>query len=254
MSEMNLRQRIVLADFLAKHFAAARKDRLNPEALDEMVPGERLAARFGSRVAAWVSVPRPATRASVVNEKAFTEWVRKNLGDDEILTVEIVRPGTQKALLETAKAHGGMWVNGDGEKIAIPGIKVETGDPAVRIELEDGAAEIIGEAWRDGTIDVGSLLALPVPKEPERKTYPASDPLYMDEHGFFDPERAAHHACVVQGGFSTPPIEAYRMIADGGVAEERARKWLVSQGLDQEDPARGKSTPWPLPAGGDGGE
>ena len=60
---------------------------------------------------------------------------------------------------------------------------------------------------------------------------------------------AAAHAVMVQGGYSTPPIEAYRMIRDGGVAAERALAWLAEVGLDPADPREGKDTPWPIPAG-----
>lgn len=68
---------------------------------------------------------------------------------------------------------------------------------------------------------------------------------WQDEHGFLGPEEAAKHAIVVQGGFSTPPIEAYRMIRDGGVMRERALAWLAEHGLDLVDPREGKDTPWP---------
>lgn len=70
---------------------------------------------------------------------------------------------------------------------------------------------------------------------------------WEDEHGFLDPVKAAAHAVVVQGGFSTPPIEAYRMIRDGGVMRERALAWLAKYDLDPADPREGKDTPWPLP-------
>lgn len=50
-----------------------------------------------------------------------------------------------------------------------------------------------------------------------------------DEHGFFNPELAATHAVVVQGGFSDPDTEAKRMILDGGVSAERARKWQADK-------------------------
>lgn len=54
-------------------------------------------------------------------------------------------------------------------------------------------------------------------------------PIYGDENGFHDPETAAAHAQLVQGGFSTPDIEADRMVKEGGVARTRADVWRVKQ-------------------------
>lgn len=43
---------------------------------------------------------------------------------------------------------------------------------------------------------------------------------------FRSPELAALHAVIVQGGFSTPAIEAKRMLCDGGLGGIAARHWL----------------------------
>jgi hypothetical protein len=58
---------------------------------------------------------------------------------------------------------------------------------------------------------------------------------FADEHGFRDPDRAAEHAVVVQGGFTTPLREAGRMIRDGGIHAERARAWLAANGYTEQD-------------------
>lgn len=58
---------------------------------------------------------------------------------------------------------------------------------------------------------------------------------FTDQHGFRDPEKAAEHACTVQGGYSSPLIEAGRMLRDGGIAAERARAWMDSKGYTDED-------------------
>lgn len=56
----------------------------------------------------------------------------------------------------------------------------------------------------------------------------AVEPSYTDEAGvFWSPVHAAAHAVHVQGGFSTPEIEAQRMLADGGEAAVRASLWAV---------------------------
>ena len=54
--------------------------------------------------------------------------------------------------------------------------------------------------------------------------------VFMDDDGLFlGPVEAAQHAIMVQGGFSTPEIEAERMIRAGGVQKERAEAWLADQ-------------------------
>jgi hypothetical protein len=58
---------------------------------------------------------------------------------------------------------------------------------------------------------------------------------FADEQGFRDPEKAAQHAVMIQGGFSTPLREAGRMIEDGGVGRERARAWLAAHGYTELD-------------------
>jgi hypothetical protein len=262
VNDLNLVQQLAVAEFLAQHFAGVRKTELNPEAAAAMDVGERHAAKFGGRRAAWVSMPTPATRASVKNDRAFLAWVRKNL-PEEIETVEVVREGTRKRLLDMAKAGG--WPDpSSGERITIPGVEISPGDPSVRVEMDSAAMEVIGAAWRAGEIDLGAMLALAAPEpaptpaaEPEAETMAKIAPtlpdpvpsFFSDEHGFIDPERAAEHACVIQRGFSTPPIEAYRMVRDGGIGRDRALAWLEKHGLDPADPREGNDTPWPLPDG-----
>jgi hypothetical protein len=58
---------------------------------------------------------------------------------------------------------------------------------------------------------------------------------FADRDGFHDPEKAAAHAVIIQGGFSTPLREAARMISDGGISAERARAWLAAKGYTDDD-------------------
>lgn len=52
---------------------------------------------------------------------------------------------------------------------------------------------------------------------------------FFPDGTFKSPEMAALHATSIQGGFSTPAIEAERMIADGGLGAIAARAWLARQ-------------------------
>jgi hypothetical protein len=156
---LDLDQRLAVTEFLKKHFEGIRKTALNPEAQADMVVGERHAAKFGGRVAAWVSMPSPATRVS--SKDLLLAWCRKHLPEAvETVSVDRVRPETERALVEMVKQHGG-WVNPDGEVVPVSGI--ETGDPSPRVELQDDAEAVIAAAWAAGEIDLGGMLALPAP-------------------------------------------------------------------------------------------
>lgn len=61
---------------------------------------------------------------------------------------------------------------------------------------------------------------------------------FADRQGFHDPKRAAEHAVMIQGCYSTPLREAGRMIKDGGVSAERARAWLAAHGYTENDVER----------------
>lgn len=50
---------------------------------------------------------------------------------------------------------------------------------------------------------------------------------FLADGTFRSPELAALHATIIQGGFSTPRIEAERMLRDGGLGAIAARRWLL---------------------------
>lgn len=158
MNGLTLRQKLALASYLMKHIEQdIRKGQLNPEAVAEMTMGERLAAKFDGRVAAWVSMPQPATKVN--RPDALLAWCRRYL-PEAIEQVDRVRPETARALVEDVKKYGGWPKNGDTEQV-IPVDGIDTADLTPRVDLEDDAAEVIGAAWRAGVIDLTGMLALP---------------------------------------------------------------------------------------------
>lgn len=189
--------------------------------------------------------------AYVDSENDLMAWVLAEHPDQVEL---VIRDSYKKALLDHAKKAGQAIDPATGEKV--PGIAVKPSKAYVSIRFKTGAKEAVAAAWRDGQLPGVEIVApaaieaaeeeAPVPTAAE---YAAMcEALYRDEHGFLGPEAAAAHVYLVQGGFSTPPIEAYRMIRDGGVHAERALAWLSEVGLDAADPHEGKQTPWPLSA------
>jgi hypothetical protein len=246
---MTLDEWLGVAQFFAKYFATSvRKERLDPLAVQAWEVGERHSISVGGRLLGWASLPNPATL--VRDKNALLEWCRKYL-PEAIETTEQVRPETARALVEQVKKHGGWLRDGDLDDI-VPVDGIETNALSPKVDLDKDAEDVIRAAWAAGKIELGGLLALPPAPEPEPEPFPLMTerepfgPPFCDEHGFKSPVMAAAHAVMVQGGYSTPPIEAYRMIRDGGVAAERATAWLDENGLPLDDPREGKDVPWPL--------
>ena len=164
MSELPLKEQLALAEFLATYFTSMRAELLNPQALDEMVTGERLAVRFAGILAAWVSLPKAAETASVKNKAAFLAWMKEHMPHG-VETVEQVRPGTQAQLLREAKANGGKWISPDGEAFEIDGVEFGTRKQTPHVELTGDAAAAVSAGVRAGDINFGQLLlALPAGK------------------------------------------------------------------------------------------
>lgn len=163
MKPLTLAQRIALVKFWSDQLAALRAGELNPAAISDGEPGERIPVKFAGRLAGWVSIPKPSKRVKVVHEARLLAWVREHQ-PHQIETIDRVRPEHVRILGDAMKKHGG-WLNVDtGEVIPIPGMEVTDGEPAPRVDLGDDAGEIIGQAWRNGEINPADLLALPAPE------------------------------------------------------------------------------------------
>lgn len=172
----------------------------------------------------------------------------------ELVQVRISKTA-REALDKQVEETGGFIadpVTGEPEKVAEVTRLNATGTfrfiPGKRFEQQIRDAIDAGQITGDGTIAEAEPSPLPAGADPAEHFHDAAP--FRDEDGFLSPEKAALHAAIVQGGYTTPPIEAYRMIHDGGIAAERARAWLIERGLDPADPHRGEQTPWPLPVTG----
>lgn len=91
------------------------------------------------------------------------------------------------------------------------------------------------ERWLSGAITQETQPEPAAVASPERYFADEMNGFFADPEGFHDPEKAAAHAIIVQGGFSTPLREAARMIKDGGVHEQRARAWMRAKGHTDAD-------------------
>lgn len=186
MNSLSLPQRLALVKWLTDELKALRADELLPASERELPPGSRIAAMFGGRQAAWVSVPQPSQPSAYVkDEKALLAWASKNYPakveptvevkvDDDLIAFlaehypsalehgERVQPAWVSDILAALVSKQGYYATITGEKLTeVPGVEIpESAPPVPRVNLTDDAAAIIGEAWRDGDIPMGELLAL----------------------------------------------------------------------------------------------
>jgi hypothetical protein len=186
MSALSTQQRLALVKFFTDGLAALRKDDLLPRADAEMPSGARLPVMFGGKLAGWVTMPQPSKRAAFVSdEKKLLAWAEKQY-PEKVATAE--RALTTPEVLAVLREHlpGGIvserqvdaqwlsditgalkdrghYVTAKGEKLtAVPGITAPEPDPPTpRVNLEDGAAQVIGTAWLAGEIPAAEFLALP---------------------------------------------------------------------------------------------
>jgi hypothetical protein len=187
---LSLPARLLIWKWLDSTLTALRKGDLIPQAAADMVPGERLAVKFGGRLAGWVTMPKPAQRSAYVkDDAALLAWARVNYpGKIEHPAEVLVDAGLIEYLQEnrpeslrvaerpdpqwTADICSGLtstghYITATGEKLTeVPGIEVPEPSPSVpRVVLESDAAEVIAAAWPEISGPLREVLALPAPQE-----------------------------------------------------------------------------------------
>ena len=215
-----------------------------------------------AKLEAWVRDRVPGGMETVIDPSALTdpEVIEMISACFPALSRAGVRPTVRGPRVKEMVAAGGKGANAETGEFASLG-EVEQHKPtgAFSYRPAPGARDRIVSQWLAGRLTeiAFSPLMLPAgpqaPREPEQEQEPDMLPgfgPFGDDLGLYDPVSAAQYAIVMSGGagFTTPPIEAYRMIRDGGVMRERALAWLAEAGLDPADPREGKDTLWPLPS------
>lgn len=158
---------LVIAKWLTERIVGARRSDLEPAAREVLPVGSRIPVMLDGVLAGTVSRPKPTTRSSVTNEARFRAWVEENR-PDQMETVRQVRSSFTDVVRKSVKEHGGIVDPQTGEVIPVPGVEASEGDPVVRVELTSDAEAAIAAAWRNGDIDLGSVLALPAGEAGER--------------------------------------------------------------------------------------
>ena len=106
-----------------------------------------------------VTLASGRTTSKLTDEKAYEAWVRRVHPEEiETVTTERINPDFTARLMSAARQLG-VPVDADtGEQV--PGIEVVEGEPYPTVRLAPDAAEIVAQAWQDGTLTelVASLL------------------------------------------------------------------------------------------------
>ena len=187
---LSLAEKLALWKWLDSALTSLRKNDLLPQAADDLVPGERMAVKFGSRLAAWVTMPKPTQHSAGIRDEAkLLAWAKVNY-PDRIEYVPEVK--VDAGLLEFLQEHrpeslsvaervdrqwaedicagltsNGHYITAAGEKLTeVPGIETPEPSPSVpRVVLEPNAGEVIAAAWPQIQGSLREVLALPAPQE-----------------------------------------------------------------------------------------
>jgi hypothetical protein len=106
-----------------------------------------------------VTLAKGRATSKLTDEAAYEAWVRKTHPDEiETVTIERVNTDFTQRLMSAARQLGIAVDAATGEEV--PGIEVVEGDPYPTVRLAPDAAEIVAQAWQDGTLTevVASLL------------------------------------------------------------------------------------------------
>jgi hypothetical protein len=187
---LSLAEKLALWKWLSEALAALHKTELVPRAEEELVPTQREPARFGGRVAAWVTLPKPRQGSAYVKDGAkLLAWARANYPDrieyaTEVLadaaTIEFLQEHRPQSLqvterpdaqwtddIRAALTRQGYFITATGEKLTeVPGIEVPEPTPSSpQVRLERDAGEVIAAAWPEIQGSLREVLALPAPQE-----------------------------------------------------------------------------------------
>lgn len=190
---LSLAQKFALWKWLDGALSALRKDELLPDAADNLVPGERMAVKFGGALAAWVSMPKPTQPAARITDEAeLLAWAKANHPErvdylPEVKVdaglIEFLQEHRPESLHVTERVDpqwatdlcsgltsAGHYITAAGEKLTdVPGIEIPEASPSVpRVNLEPDAAKVIAAAWPEIQGSLREVLALPAPQEAEQ--------------------------------------------------------------------------------------
>jgi len=189
---MTLAEKLALWKWLSVTLAAVHKDALVPEGQAQMEPGERLAVKFGGKLAGWVSLPKPSQPGAwVSSEEKLLAWAKACYPEKIEYVPEVI---VDSGLIEFLQEHrpgalnvrervdpqwaedicGGLtgkdhrYVTAKGDVLTeVPGIEVpETAPSSPRVDLEKDAAKVIAAAWPQIQGSIREVLALPAGETP----------------------------------------------------------------------------------------
>jgi hypothetical protein len=187
---LSLPEKLALWKWLDGALSALHKNELVPRAEQELVPTQREPVKFGGRVAAWVTLPKPRQGSAYVKDAAaLLAWAKVNYPARVEYPVEVkVDAGLIEYLQEnrpeslyvgervdpqwaedirSGLTSQGHYITAAGEKLTeVPGIEVPEPTPSSpQVRLEKDAAEVIAAAWPEISGSLREVLTLPAPQE-----------------------------------------------------------------------------------------
>lgn len=151
LSQREIAQRL-LALRVVMDRIKAEDARLRKIAKEQMRSGDRVTGYLDESAdpLGFVTLSKPVETPTIVDERAFTEWV-KALAPTEIVTS--VRESFTKVLLEEVKSHGG-WISPDGELLAVEGVEVVKSSPRLSVLPTAEADQLIADALSAGRLQL----------------------------------------------------------------------------------------------------
>jgi hypothetical protein len=188
---LSLAEKLTLWKWLSEALATVHKKVLVPDGQAQMTPGERLAVKFAGELVAWVSLPKPTQPSTRVKDPAkFLAWAKVHHAEKIEYPVEVIvdaglieylqehrpqslRPGERvdpqwaEDICTGLDGRDHRFVCANGDVLTeVPGIERPDASPSSpRVNLEDGAAEVIARAWPQIQPALREVLALPAPPQ-----------------------------------------------------------------------------------------
>lgn len=145
MSARDIAKRALLEAAILGELTDANQQTREQLAEAGMEPGDKVTA--GDLGYVQITSPKPALK--VVDWSALAAWIADFAPDDGLI---VKPPEVSSYFVKKVIADGGIWINGDGEVLQVPGLGIVAGAPHLRVVPSDvareAAREILGGSLR----------------------------------------------------------------------------------------------------------
>lgn len=139
------------------------KDQAKAELAQSLEVGDAVAGRYNNQIIAKATMTQGRRTLTVVDEAAFTDWVRTYHPTEIVETV-------RSSYLDNIKLHSKdkpCAIDGDGE--VVPGVEWVQGSPSVSVRREKDAPFLVAQLLAGGRLSLDGIQALEPAPEPESR-------------------------------------------------------------------------------------